>query len=193
MKTFLKILAVALVATAPQLTGDTHAATSQNLPTGNLLTAQVNADEAPVPVALPNLADVLLNGGESSSGRVTAIDSQKLSLQRDSNSTSIPLSQVKKVVFRESGLVYKASGQPVIRGDGTTPAAKQAVWSGVPLNAFRVQDPLIGQAEVRLGPPVVTRLRLQGIVSVAKDRTYVVDEIQFDLQKRTMTIMATPY
>lgn len=194
MKDFFKILVVALVATAPQLAGDTHVATSQNVPTGNFLTAQVKADEASVPVALPDLADVFFKGGESWSGRVTAIDSQtqKLSIQRN-GITSIPLSQVEKVVFRESGLVYKASGQPVIRGDGTVPAAKQATWSGVPLTAFRVQDPMRGQAEVRLGPPVVSRLRLQGIVSVAKDRTYVVDEMQFDLQKRTMTIMATPY
>jgi len=34
---------------------------------------------------------------------------------------------------------------------------------------------------------------LQGIQSVARNRQYVVDEIQFDSQQRTITILATPY
>jgi len=34
---------------------------------------------------------------------------------------------------------------------------------------------------------------LRGILGVAKDRQFVVDEMQFDVKKKTMTITATPY
>jgi hypothetical protein len=61
------------------------------------------------------------------------------------------------------------------------------------MGAFRLIDAVKGQAVVKLGPPVVSRGQLRGILGVAKDRQFVVDEMQFDLQKKTMTISATPY
>ncbi|MEG4938714.1 hypothetical protein [Microcoleus sp. F4-D5] len=65
--------------------------------------------------------------------------------------------------------------------------------NGIPISAFRLIDIVKGQAEVKLRPPIVSRGQLRGVVGVAKDRQFVVDEMQFDVQKKTMTIAATPY
>ncbi len=197
MKTFFKVLVVALLATTAGLAGQTHTAISKDIETGNFLLAQVQvkADEAQVPVALPELADVFLKGGESSSGRVTAIDSQgqTLSIQRNGKSASIPLSKIESVKFKDGVKVYRSDGRQIIRGERDRPVGSQATWSGIGLNTFLVQNASQGQAVVRLGPPGVPKAKLRAILAVASDRQYVVDEMQFDLQQKTMTIRATPY
>lgn len=193
MKAFLKILAVTLLLTAPQLFGDNGIATSQDVRTRNFTITQapnVKPDEI-LRVALPTEAKVILKGGGSMSGRVTQIDSQNLLIQR-SSTKPIPLSQIEEVIFSEKALVFRFSGPPVIRGDGVVPAATPAILN-IPLNAFRMQDPVKGQAEVKLGSSVVPRGRLRGILAVAKDRQYVVENIKFNLPQNMMTILATPY
>lgn len=197
MKTFFKVLVVALLVTGAEVARDTHAATSRGVETGNFLSAQaqVKADEQPVPVALPELADVFLKGGESSSGRVMAIDAQgqTLLIQRNGKSASIPLSKIERVVFKEGVKVYRSDGREIIRGERERPVGKPETWSGIGLSTFRMQNTTQGQAVVRLGPPVVSKAKLRGILSVASGRQYVVDEMQFNLQQKTMTIRATPY
>lgn len=193
MKTFLNILVVALVATAPQLGGCTRASSGNDVGKGNLPAAQAQAkvDEALVPVALPKLAVVSLENGDKISGEVTEIDTkqQKLSLQGE-KTTSFPLSQVDKIEFSKNALVYKTDGRQVVRGEGVAAAGIQEIWQPLQLDDFHLQQ---GKGEVKLKPPVVSELKLQGILSVSKNRSFVVDEIQFDWQNKTMAIKATPY
>lgn len=197
MKAFFQGWVVAILVMAAAIAGNIQAVISQDVKTGNFLLAQtsVNADELELAVALPELAEVILKGGESSSGQITGIDAQgeALSIQRSGKTATIPLSQIKKVVFKNGALVYRSNGRQIIRGERDRPAGKLVTWSGIPLNTFTVKNSTQGQAVVKLKPPVVSTAQLRGIQSVARDRQYVVDEIQFNSQQRTITILAKPY
>jgi hypothetical protein len=197
MKTFFQRWVVAILVMAAAIAGNIQAVISQNVKTGNLLLVQtpVNADELDLAVALPELAEVILKGGESSSGRVIGIDAQgqALSIQRNGKTATIPLSRIQKVVFKNGALVYRSNGRQIIRGERDRPTGKLVTWSGIPLNTFTVKDSTQGQAVVKLKPPVVSTAQLRGIQSVARNRQYVVNEIQFNSQQRTITILAKPY
>ena len=197
MKTFFQRWVVAILVMAAALAGNIQAVISQNVKTENLLLAQtpVNADELDLAVALPELAEVILKGGDSRSGRVIGIDAQgqALSIQRNGKTATIPLSRIQKVVFKNGALVYRSNGRQIIRGERDRPTGKLVTWSGIPLNTFTVKDSTQGQAVVKLKPPVVSTAQLRGIQSVARNRQYVVNEIQFNSQQRTITILAKPY
>ncbi|MEH2192627.1 MAG: hypothetical protein V7K98_08295 [Nostoc sp.] len=196
MKAFFQGWVVAILMAAAQVV-NIQAVMSQNIKTGNSLLAQtqIKADELELAVALPELAEVILKSGQSSSGRVIGIDAQgqALSIQRSGKTATIPLSQIAKVLFKNGALVYRSNGRQIIRGERDRPTGKLVTWSGIPINTFTVKNPSQGQAVVKLKPPVVSTEQLQGIQSVARNRQYVVDEIQFNSQQRTITIQATPY
>ncbi|MEH2106348.1 MAG: hypothetical protein V7K43_08825 [Nostoc sp.] len=197
MKAFFQGWVVAILVMAAAIAGNIEAVIGQDVKTGNFLLAQtpVNADELELSVALPELAEVIFKGGESSSGQITGIDAQGeiLSIQRNDKTVTIPLSQIQKVVFKNRALVYRSNGRQIIRGERDRPTGKTVTWSGIPLNTFTVKNSTQGQAVVKLKPPVVSTAQLRGIESVARNRQYVVDEIQFNSQQRTITILAKPY
>ncbi|WP_335030655.1 hypothetical protein [Nostoc sp.] len=188
---------MAILVMAAAIAGNIKTVIGQDVKRENFLLAQtpVNADELELGVALPELAEVMLKGGESSSGRVIGIDAQgqALSIRRNDKTTTIPLSQIKKVVFKNGALAYRSNGRQIIRGERDRPTGKLVTWSGIPLNTFTVKNSTQGQAVVKLKPPVVSTAQLRGIQSVARNRQYVVDEIQFNSQQRTITILAKPY
>jgi len=195
MKPFFQVFVVAFLVTAPHFVGHTNTATNRDIQTRNFTFAQVpnvRADERLIPVALPSLAQINLKSNESMSGLIKAIDSQaqKLSIQRNGNSISIPLSQIVNVKFDNQALVYHSDGRQFYRGEKVL---LPRYWERIPLNAFSLKDAIKGQAEVRLGPPVVDQMRLESIVLIAKTNTYVVDEMRFNLADKTMTIIVTPY
>lgn len=196
MKLYLKIV-VAIFALTTGLAANSQAVTGQNVEKKNLVLtqAQVKAEPVAISVALPELADVSLKGGKSLSGRVTAIDplGQTLSMQRSGKTLPVSLKEVEKVVFRNGAIVYRSNGHQIIRGQRERPQGQQVSWNGLPLSTFIIKNANQGLAVVNLEPPVVSPERLLGIRSVARDRQYVVDEMQFDLQQKTMSIRATPY
>ncbi|MEG4810964.1 hypothetical protein QUA82_24735 [Microcoleus sp. F8-D3] len=191
----LSFLVVALFTVTAGMAAQVNAA-SQEVQKQNLrsVQAQANASQA-IPVALPTQAEIVMKGGGKRDGRVVQIDEkvQQLWIQLGQEKRSLPLSQIDKIVFANNAIVYRTNGGQFIRGEIPPATKTQAKWNGIPMNAFRVLDPVKGQAEVKLEPPVVTRGQLRGIWAVAKDRQYVVDEMQFDMQKKTMTILVTPY
>jgi hypothetical protein len=197
MKAFFQGWVVAILVIAAAIAGNIKTVIGQDVKRENFLLAQtpVNADELELAVALPELAEVMLKGGESSSGRVIGIDAQgqALSIRRNDKTTTIPLSQIQRVVFKNGALVYRSNGRQIIRGERDRPIGKLVTWSGIPLNTFTVKNSTQGQAVVKLKPPVVSTEQLRGIQSVARNRQYVVDEIQFNSQQRTITILAKPY
>lgn len=152
------------------------------------------AQTAAVPVSLPELAVITLKDGGERSGKVVGFDSQKqtLLLQRGSASASTPLNQIAKVVYAKDAPFYRAQGEPVIRGNPVSQAGSVATWSNVPLSSFQVTDASRGQATVMLDA-VLSSSQLPGVRAVAGSSTYVVDEMQFNLQQRTMTVSVTPY
>ena len=193
----LSFLVVALFTVTAGMAAQVNA-TSQEVQKQNLrsVQAQPNASQ-PIPVALPIKAQIEMKGGGIRDGKVVQIDEkgQKLWIQGETDKKSLPfpLSQVEKIVFPNNAVVYRAKGEPIIRGELPPATSTQAKWNGIPMSAFEMKDAAKGQAEVKLGPPVVSRGQLRGILGVAKDRQFVVDEMQFDVQKKTMTIKATPY
>jgi hypothetical protein len=197
MKAFFQGWVVAILVMAAAIAGNIQAVIAQDVKTGNFLLAQtpVNADELELAVALPELAEVILRGGESSSGRVIGIDAQGqgLSIQRNDKNTTIPLSQIAKVVFKNAASAYRSNGRQIIRGGGDRPTGKSVTWSSIPMNNFTIKNPTQGQAVLKLKPPAFSTAELRGIQSVARNRQYVVDEIQFNPQQRTITILAKPY
>lgn len=197
MKAFFQRWVVAILVMAAAIAGNIQAVISQDVKTGNLLLAQtqIKADELELAVALPELAEIILNSGESSSGRVIGIDAQgqALSIQRSGKTATIPLSQIAKVVFKNEALAYRSNRRPIMRGERDSPTGKTVSWSGIPINNFTVKNPTQGQAVLKLKPPVVSTAQLRGIQSVARNRQYVVDEIQFNSQQKTITILAKPY
>jgi len=171
-------------------------ATSQEVQKRNLPSVQAQSNASGlIPVALPTQAEIVMKGGEKRDGRVVEIDEkgQKLWIQGSREKRSLPLSQIDKIVFPNNAVVYRTNGGQFIRGEIATATRIQSKWNGIPISAFRLIDAVKGQAEVKLEAPVVNRGQLRGILGVAKDRQFVVDEMQFDVQKKTMTISATPY
>jgi len=191
----LSFLVVALFTVTAGMAAQVNAASQevqkQNLPS---VQAQANASQ-PIPVALPVKAKIEMKGGGIRDGQVLEIDEkeQKLWIKGAVDKKSLPLSQVEKIVFPNNAVVYRANGGPIVRGELPPATSIQAKWNGIPISAFELKDAAQGQAVVKLGPPVVSRGQLRGILGVAKDRQFVVDEMQFDVQKKTMTILATPY
>ena len=191
----LSFLVVALFTVTAGMAAQVNAATQEvqklNLPS---VQAQANASQ-PIPVALPIKAKIEMKGGDIRDGQVLEIDEkeQKLWIQGSVDKKSLPLSQIEKIVFPKNAVVYRAKGGSIIRGELAAATSIQAKWNGIPIGAFRLIDAVKGQAVVKLGPPVVNRGQLRGILGVAKDRQFVVDEMQFDMQKKTMTILATAY
>ncbi|MCG8366293.1 MAG: hypothetical protein MJA27_23525 [Pseudanabaenales cyanobacterium] len=160
----------------------------------NLLSQKpVLAKITPIPISLPSDAEVQLrSSNETRSGKVIGLDSQQLTLQRSSETTSIPLNTVDRVVYDQSSPFYRASGEIVIRGGQTSPNGPQDTWGPIPLNDFGLKDVSTGQAGVVLDS-VLSSTELRGITVVARNSTYVTDEMRFDLQQGTMTLVVTPY
>ncbi|MEG4885117.1 hypothetical protein QUB75_30690 [Microcoleus sp. K1-B6] len=175
-------------------------AASQEVQKQNLPSVQAQANPSqPIPVALPTDAKISMKKGTPQSGRVVEIDekTQKISLQRGRDKVSIPLGQIDKIVFSQSAVVYRRNRWPVYRGYGTSAKGRRETWRGIPMKAFRLLDPNQGQAEVKL-ESVLSLDKLDSIRSVmvgdGKNKPqFVVDEMQFDVQKKTITIAATPY
>ena len=196
----LSFLVVALFTVTASMAAQVNAA-SQEVQKQNLrsVQAQASASQA-IPVALPTQAEIVMKGGGKRDGLVVQIDEkvQQLWIQLGQEKRSIPLGQIDKIVFSKSAVVYYSNGGPVVRGDRTPAKGRPETWRGIPMNAFRLLDPPDkGQAEVNLRS-VVSLDKLESINSVIvgdgkNKRQFVVDEMQFDVQKKTMTIAATPY
>ena len=192
----LSFLVLALFTVTAGMAAQVNAA-SQEVQKQNLPSVQAEANGSqPIPVALPTQAEIVMKRGGKRDGRVVQIDEkvQQLWIQLGQEKRSIPLGQIEKIVFPKTAEVHIDSRKgPVLRGDLPPATNNQARWNGIPISAFELKDAVKGQAVVNLGPPVVNRAQLRGILGVAKGRQFVVDEMQFDLQKKTMTIVATPY
>lgn len=144
-----------------------------------------------IPLKLPLTADVELKDGSSLTGQVTAFDpkQQTMEVSRSGDSRLLQFGQIQRVSFKPDALFYRSNGQLVIRGEDNA-QAQQRAWSGIPLDAFVLLDPKLGQASVDLAG-VMERKQLRQIHSVSVKSDYVVDEIEFKPVQK-MTIKVTP-
>jgi len=173
---------------------------SQEISKQNLPSAPVKAKVSqPIPVTLRTGATVFMKRGEEESGRVVKIDekAQKLWIQRSGEKQHIPLSKIKKIVFGESVVDYPSKSKGRFANGRRQAKGSQKICSDIPMKAFRLLDPNQGKAEVNL-ESVVSPDKLNCIRSVMvgdgkNELEFLVDEMQFDVQKKTMTIAGTPY
>ncbi|QMS89613.1 hypothetical protein HUN01_19265 [Nostoc edaphicum CCNP1411] len=144
-----------------------------------------------IPLALPTSADVWFKDGKSITGQLTDFNSQnqKIQIFRAGTPRSVQLSQVQRISFRRDALVYLGGEGRVIRGEDRTKAT-QNIWGNIPIDAFRLIDSKQGQASVDLSK-VMNQKQLRGILGVAQDSLYVVDEMEFQPGKK-LTIKVTP-
>jgi hypothetical protein len=192
-------LVIALFTVTAGMAAQVNAA-SQDVQKQNLRSVQAQANASqPIPVALPTPAEIVMKGGDKRDGRVVQIDEkeQQLWIQGAREKRSLPLSQIDKIVFPNNAVVYLSNRGPVLRGDRTPAKGRRETWRGIPMNAFRLLDPNKGQADVKL-ESVLSVDKLDSLNSVIvgdgkNKRQFVVDEMQFDVQKKTMTVVATPY
>jgi len=195
----LSFLVVALFTVTAGMAAQVNAAT-QEVQKQNLRSVQAQANASgPIPLALPVQAEIVMKGGGKRDGRVVQIDEkeQKVWIQGGQEKLSIPLGQIDKIVFSKLAGVYISDRGATIRGDGTPPKGRPETWRGIPMNAFRLLDPNKGQADVKLesvlSPDKLDSLRSVLLGDGKNKRQFVVDDMQFDVQKKTMTIAATPY
>jgi hypothetical protein len=195
----LSFLVVALFTVTAGMAAQVNAA-SQEVQKQNLRSVQAQANASqPIPLALPTQAEIVMKGGGKRDGRVVQIDekTQKLLIQLGQEKRSLPLGKIDKIVFSKTAVVYRQNGERFIRGELPPAKGRRETWRGIPMNAFRLLDPNQGQAEVKL-ESVLSLDKLDSIRSVmvgdGKNKgQFVVDEMQFNVQKKTMTIAATPY
>ena len=185
----LSFLIVTLFTVTASMAAQVNAA-SQPVQKQNLASvqAQSNASQT-VPIKLLTQAQIVMKGGDKRDGQVVKIDQkgQKLWIQASGQQRSLPLNQIEKIMFLKStpppisnrGLVFRQN-------------FPQATWNGIPVSAFELKDTAKGEAVVKLRSPVVNQKQLQYILEIPKDRQFVVDEMRFNVQKKTMTILATP-
>ncbi|WP_293339099.1 hypothetical protein [Microcoleus sp. CAWBG58] len=156
----------------------------------NLLSiqAQANASQT-VPVTLRTQAQIVMKGGEKRDGQVVKIDrkGQKLWIEASGQQRSLPLSQIENIMFPKSTPPPKSNrGLRYRRFDS-------AIWNGIPMSAFELKNAAKGEAVVQLSSPVVDSAQLKYILNVPKNKRFFVDEMRFNVQKKTITIVATPY
>jgi small nuclear ribonucleoprotein (snRNP)-like protein len=188
MKVFFKTLIFASVLTVAGTVENVQAV----IGTIQIAQTQKAAVNAPIPLALPTTADVVLKNGSSMTGQVTAFDPNKqiIQISRSSVSRSLQIAQIQRVIFKRDGIVYTSDGRQLpIRGEDNS-QAQQSIWKNIPLNAFRFLNPSRGQASVDLATLMNPR-DIRGIRGVAVKSLYVADEIQFQTAGK-MTIKVTP-
>lgn len=186
-KLVLEFLAIALVAGFAKTADQAQAVTN---PT-KVAQAPNALAQATIPVVLPATVNLVLKNQSSMTGQLTAFDTKGKTLQisHSRDSRTVQIAQVQELHFRREALVYDSTGKIVIRGDDAA-VAKQSTWQNIPLQAFELKNPKLGQAQVTLAG-VLTPTQLRGISVVAAKSLYVVDEIQFQPAGK-MTIRVTP-
>lgn len=161
--------------------------------TGTQIAQAQKAVRAPIPLAIPTTADVILKNGSSMTGQIIAFDPNKqiIQISRSRVSRSLQIAQIQRVTFKkQDAIVYTSDGKPmVIRGDDNS-QAQQSIWKNIPLNAFWFLNASRGQASVDLAT-IMNPRDIRGIKGVAAKSLYVADEIQFQTAGK-MTIKVTP-
>lgn len=188
-KVFLKLLALVLVTAFARTAYQAQAVTSST----EIAQAPSALANATIAVLLPTTVNLVLKMKNESSmtGQLTAFDSkgQTIQISRSGDSRTVQIAKIQQLNFRRDPLVDYGTGELVIRGDDSA-VAKQSTWQNIPLQAFELKNPNLGQAQVTLAG-VLKPTQLRGIRAVAAKSLYVVDEIQFQPAGK-MTIKVTP-
>jgi hypothetical protein len=159
-------------------------------PLDPLMVPQSKQAAAPVSVFLPTSAKVmLLKDRRSMSGRLMSFDARAKTITIKSSGTlqTIPMKEIQGLTF-EGEVVLRNGTAIVIRGDSSQKSPNQngKVFQE-PLGNFQLVDGKKGEARVMITNP----LDRKGMQAVAKDSSYVVEEIRFEPSDR-IQVRVTP-
>lgn len=191
MKVLFKIMAIALFTTG--LSFYPTILRGNSLPT--ISVKSVKQQDKTITVALPFSATVFRNNETPSlSGRLTNVDStqQKITLALSGRSKGCSVTEIEKIEFKGK-LKLIHNGKIVVRGNynnSSNPSNNQETWTES-LADFKITNPQDGHAEITLNS--VSKLKLKGILGVAQNSSYIVDEIIIDASAQKITIKASPY
>jgi len=149
---------------------------------------QGNSGKTGVKMAIPDSGRVTLVNKEVLRGQISVDSGRRVTLNAGKESEKkIPFDTLGLVSYAQEAKVYRSSGELVIRGDGSKATAVtkdiEVGWDD-----FSTVDKNFGQVQVMLPTQ-----KYEGIIAVAKDSQYVVEEIVFDPQQQEMIIRVRAY
>lgn len=141
-----------------------------------------------LPLYLPPATISFNTATPALTGQLVQLDPKQrvLIVQGVQRQYTVPIRTVRTISFNRKAPAYGADGRLVLRSDDRTPAGQPLTLGPLPLSGLRIHDPVRGMATLRVGTKKATP-------QPVANQTYVVDELQFDAQQGTVTIVATPY
>ncbi|MBP0029197.1 hypothetical protein [Roseofilum sp. Guam] len=153
--------------------------------------AQAQSTQQQLTVALPEVARIALKNGTTLSGRAIAINPQSITLERSNQSREIDWETVSSVQFDPDSDIWETQGRRlVIRGEEGAEKKKHLILD-IPANQIQKLDPDIGHFRIDLS--FLSRGRIRGILQVAHDHLYVVEQIEYNPSQNVFTLQAKPY
>lgn len=183
MKVFFNVLVVALFAAIIGLAGCDRQPSSDRNKSDEAINVQ---KDAPIPVLLPTVAEVVLKKGERKSGRLTALDGKQLKIEASGTTATFAIADVEKVTFK-GDIQYSSNGKMPIRGEDKSSASDREIWPEIPLSDFKVQNSKTGEANVKLTASGIVADKILGI-QTATHLLFVVDKMSFNPNSGKMTI-----
>ncbi len=159
--------------------------TSSGVQRGNLASA-TSLGKTEVNLSIPDSGSVTLVNNQVEWGQISVDqENRQIIVMAGSNSKKvIPFDTLGRVIYEQ---VYRSSRTPEIRGDGSQ-ATPVSLNIEVGWGDFSIVGEKRGQARVML--PTKGN---EGLISVAQDNQYVVEEIMFDPQQQKMIIQVRAY
>lgn len=163
--------------------------TSKIAPSSSIAEAQSTQQQ--LTVALPEVARIALKDGRTVSGRAIAINPQSITLERSNQSRKIDWETVSSVQFDRDADIWLEAGQIlVIRGEEGEEEKKPLILD-IPANQIQRLNPDIGHFQIDLS--FLSPGRIRGILQVAHDHLYVVEQIDYNPSEEVFTLQAKPY
>ena len=170
-------------------TSSVPANTSSGVPRGNVTSSvsSTSPGKTEVNLSMPDSGRVTLVNSDVLRGKISIDAGRQVTVKAGGSEKSIPFDKLGRVTPDKDAPVYSSKGDIVIRGDApqSTPVTNkiEVSWAD-----FAIVNPAGRQIQVML--PTKGN---EGLISVAQDNQYVVEEIVFDPQRQKMTIQVTPY
>ncbi len=139
-------------------------------------------------VSIAESVDIELNSEISNQGKLEKWNLKRLTISRGRNSTVIPVDQIKKIEFKGDIWIPHGNSYVKITEEQRT-TENQKTWSGIPLMGFSLaQGSKIALLQLK---GVLEEKDWQYLVNNSQDSIYIIDEIEFDQLKGTMTVKAS--
>lgn len=159
--------------------------TNSGVPRGNSASSisATSPGKTGISLSMPESGRVTLVNSEVLRGQISIDAGRQVTVKAGNSEKSIPFDQLGRVMPDKDAPVYRSSGELVIRGPGSknTSVTDEVVEIG--WGDFLIVDKELRQVQVML-----PNQKYEGIISVARDSQYVVEEIVFDPQQQKMTI-----